>query len=98
MSLRDPANSLFDSGCELLDAARILTVQLARGGHEEALPATFGCLEESFRELARAHAELRTGQVPLAAALERVVQAMTEAERACAAARVAAGLRSGVTR
>ena len=92
--MRDPANRLFDSACDLLSAARVLAAELAQRGHEEALPATFGCLEEAFRDLARAHSELAArgaGNDSLTVAIERAGRAMAEAERACSAARVAAG-------
>ena len=57
--MRDPANRLFDAACDLLIASRALTTELTQPGGDEALAATFGCVEESLRELERVHAELR---------------------------------------
>src|SRR5687767_2895696 len=57
--VRDPANRLFDAACDLLIASRVLAAELNGPGRDEALAATFGCLEDSLRELGRAHADLR---------------------------------------
>lgn len=98
--MRDPANRLFDSACDLLIASRTLAAQLTRPGRDEALAATFGCLEDSLRELERAHAELRAElltdvqddeMLPLADALDHMTRGLAETEQACSAARAAAG-------
>ena len=98
--VRDPANRLFDSACDLLIASRALAAQLTGPGRDEALAATFGCLEVSLLELGRAHADLRDEMlagttlgnddlVPLTDALDQMARGLAETEHACSAAREA---------
>ena len=57
-AVRDSVNDLYDSACELLDAAHRLRRAAARPGSVEALAPTMGCLEAVLRELVVAQAEL----------------------------------------
>lgn len=49
--MNDPANILFDAGCELLIAAEALDDATQLDGCGPALPATLGVLEEALRRL-----------------------------------------------
>jgi hypothetical protein len=100
--MHDPANSLYDCACEVLDAAQRLRGAACRTGSEEALAPVLGCVAESLRELARAQQSVgmrlrdsspREGSAAAAVgrALGGLEGRLVEAERACAAARDAVG-------
>jgi hypothetical protein len=52
------SSALYDSACELLDAAQRLRRAAQRPGSEEALAPTLGCLSETSKELAHLSDEL----------------------------------------
>jgi hypothetical protein len=71
---RDPANDLYDRGCELLLAAQGLRSAACARGSTPAFAATVGCIDASLEALADAVAAMRreaARQVPRAHASDR---------------------------
>jgi hypothetical protein len=56
---RDPANELYDQGCEVLAASQALRAASTSPGAVPSAAATLGCLEAAFEEIAGAVGELR---------------------------------------
>lgn len=89
--MHDPANELYDDACGLLAAAQELHRAAARGGGDEALAPTLGCLQATLHELAAGCGDLRAAGSD--AALDELAEALLRAEHASEAARAAAARR-----
>lgn len=86
--MHDPANELYDSACGLLAAAQQLRRVASRGGADEALAPTLGCLHAALHELAGACHELPAPSC--APALDELAEALLRADHASETARAAA--------
>jgi hypothetical protein len=95
----DPESTLFDAGCDLLDAARRLVDAAGAADVARAVPATLGCIEASLADLSEACSKLRAADGDSAerdATLDELSRALRQAQLAGAAARAASGSRQGV--